>query len=395
MNAPDVLCLNCGSSSLKFSLYAMQAAGESLRHEGSVEGIGLEGGRLEIFDGIEKAHAEVSDGSSDHGAALKRILDALHGRGCSTFAAAGHRVVHGGPDRSGPARIDSLLLDELRARVPTAPLHLPQELLVIDAMADRWPDLPQVACFDTAFHRRLPETAQRFPLPRQLFDDGVRRYGYHGLSYEFVVETLAEASRGRVIIAHLGHGSSLVALQDGRPVDTTMGFTPTGGVMMATRSGDLDPGVLLQLLRRPGWDRERIDRLVNREAGLLGVSGSSADMRRLLELRRSDARADQAVSMFCRSVRKAIGALASELGGLDLLVFTGGIGERAAPVRDEICRGLAYLGVRSSGAEAPAGPGRAGVGVRVIETQENRIIARRTWGLVFGPGAQGTSAALP
>jgi acetate kinase len=359
----DILCLNCGSSSLKFSIYTVCDESESLRDQGSLEGIGLGTGELEIHD--------------ERGTTL--LLDALQEREFPEVDAVGHRVVHGGPDRTGPARIDSALLDELRARVPLAPLHLPQEIRVIEATAARWPALPQVACFDTAFHRRMPEIAQRLPLPRRLFDEGVRRYGYHGLSYEYVRQALGEDAQGRVIIAHLGHGSSLVALRDGEPIDTTMGFTPIGGVMMATRSGDLDPGVLLHLLDHEGWDGARLARLVNREAGLLGVSGLSADMQRLLELRGRDSNADQAVTMFCRSVRKAIGALAAELGGLDLLVFTGGIGERAPAVRREICQGLEHLGVLPGADGEPR--------VRVVPTNENLMIARQTWNLLFGPGA--------
>ena len=383
----DILCLNCGSSSLKFSIYTVHGEGESLRDRGSVEGIGFGTGGLEIRDARGTALLKSEDGSSDHGAALQLLLDALRERGFSEVDAAGHRVVHGGPDRQGPARIDSALLDELRARVPLAPLHLPQELLVIEATAARWPGLAQVACFDTAFHRGMPEIAQRFPLSRRLFDEGVRRYGYHGLSYEYVRQALGEDAQGRVIIAHLGHGSSLVALRDGEPIDTTMGFTPSGGVMMATRSGDLDPGVLLHLLDHEGWDGARLARLVNREAGLLGVSGLSADMRRLLELRGRDSNADQAVTMFCRSVRKAIGALAAEVGGLALLVLTGGIGESAPAVRREICQGLEHLGVLPSEDGEPRSSGGAPCSVRVVPTNENLMIARQTWNLISGPGA--------
>lgn len=371
MDAADILCLNCGSSSLKFALYAVDPGGESLRCQGSVEGIALAEGRLEIHDGSGTALVASEDRSADHRAALHRLLDALAERGLSEAAAIGHRVVHGGPDRTGPARVDAVLLDELRARVPMAPLHLPQALLVLEATAARWPARPQVACFDTAFHRRMPEIAQRLPLPRALFDEGVLRYGYHGLSYEYVLQTLGEDAAGRVVVAHLGHGSSLVAVKDGRPIHTTMALTPSGGVMMGTRSGDLDPGVLLHLLENKGWDAPRLARLVHREAGLLGVSGRTADMRRLLELREHDAHADQAVEMYCRSIRRAIGALAAELGGLDLLVFTGGIGERAHVLRQEICQGLAHLGVEEGGAR-----------VRVVPTHENLMIARQTWRLL-------------
>ncbi len=381
----DILCLNCGSSSLKFSLYSISDERESIRDRGSVEGIGAGTTGLEVRDERGTVLARSKDGSSDHDAALSLLLDALGKKGVSRIDAAGHRVVHGGPDRAGPARIDAALIDELRTRIPMAPLHLPQELRVIEATAARWPGLPQVACFDTAFHRHMPEVSQRLPLPRWLFDEGVRRYGYHGLSYEYVRQALGDDVRGRVIIAHLGNGSSLVALRDGRPIDTTMGFTPTGGVVMGTRSGDLDPGVLLHLLGRPGWDRARLAGLVNHEAGLLGVSGRSADMRRLLELRGAEPEADQAVRMFCRSVRMAIGALATELGGLDLLVFTGGIGERASSIRREICEGLEHLGVVCEDGASPSS-GRTSARVRVVPTDENLMIARHTRNLVFREG---------
>ncbi len=386
--ASEILCLNCGSSSLKFALYTVHGGGESLRAGGAVEGIGLGTGALEIRDEDGRVLGTSQDDSSDHDAALQLLFQTLRERGLSQIDAAGHRVVHGGPDRNGPARIDAALLDELRARFPLAPLHLPQELRVIEATAARWPALPQVACFDTAFHRDMPEVSRRLPLPRSLFDDGVQRYGFHGLSYEYVRDALGDDVKGRVIIAHLGNGSSLVALRDGRPIDTTMGFTPTGGVMMGTRTGDLDPGVLLHLQDHRGWDAARLARLVNHEAGLLGVSGASADMRRLLELRTHDPHADQAVRMFCRSIRRAIGALATELGGVDLLVFTGGIGEHAEPVRREICQGLAHLGVRldrDPGASARA-PAPAPCRVLVVPTDENRVIARQTRRVVFDAG---------
>ncbi len=377
----DILCLNCGSSSLKFAIYTVSDAGERLRYRGSVEGIGIQA--LEVRDENQTLLSKAEDGASDHDAALQLLFEVLHQDGCSEVGAVGHRVVQGGSERAEAARIDTDLIDELRTLVPIAPLHLPQEIRVIEATAARWPALPQVACFDTAFHRRMPELAQRFPLPRRLFDEGVRRYGYHGLSVEYVVQALGNDVRGRVIIAHLGNGSSLTALRDGQPIDTTMGLTPIGGVMMGTRSGDLDPGVLLHLLEHHHWDGPRVARLVTCEAGLLGVSEQSSDMRRLLELRGTDPRADQAVTMFCRSVRKAIGALATELGGLDLLVFTGGIGERAPEVRREICAGLEHLGVSSAEGESAAFPSQATARVRVVPTDENLIIARQTWNLLF------------
>lgn len=378
MTVARVLCLNCGSSSLKFAIYTPNGEGEALRCHGSVDGIGLDQGRLEICDDRGATLVTSQDPSSDHGAALEQVLAALAAHELAEVDAVGHRVVHGGPLRTGPARVDPALLEELRGRIEHAPLHLPQEIRMIEATVARWPGLPQVACFDTAFHRRMPEHAQRLPLPASLLEAGVRRYGFHGLSYEYVVQTLGDEVRGRVVVAHLGHGSSLSGLLDGRPMYTTMGFTPTGGVMMSTRSGDLDPGVLLHLLDARGWEPARVARLVNEEAGLLGVSGRSADMRRLLELREQDARADQAVAMYCSAVRRAIGALAAELGGLDLLVFTGGIGEHAPSVRDEICRGLGHLGVGSTASTERRSR------VRVVPTNENLMIARHTWQIVFG-----------
>ncbi len=272
-------------------------------------------------------------------------------------------------------------MESLRKLAPLAPLHLPSELSVIEAVSAHFPALPQVVCFDTAFHHRMPEEARRLPLPRALWDAGIRRYGFHGLSYEYIVWRLGPAARGRTIIAHLGNGASMAAVRNGLPVDTTMGLTPAGGFMMGTRSGDLDPGVLLYLLREKDYDSERLDRLVNDESGLLGVSGLSSDMKTLLERRGREPAAAQAVAMFCCQLRKHIGALAAALGGLDTLVFTGGIGERAAPVRWEACQGLDHLGLRldaesnAAHADTISRPDSRCV-VRVIPTQEDLMIAR-------------------
>jgi acetate kinase len=291
----------------------------------------------------------------------------------------GHRIVHGGPDRDGPALVDGPLLDELRRLVPFAPLHLPPEIDAIEDIARRLPGVPQVACFDTAFHRRLPAVAQHLPLPRSQWDAGVRRYGFHGLSYEYISASIGAASLGRVVIAHLGSGSSMVALRDGQPVHTTMGLTPTGGLMMATRPGDLDPGVMVYLARQ-SHDTERIDRLVNDEAGLLGVSGSTADMRRLLAARSSgDTDAELAVDMFVRSVSMNVGALAAVLGGVDVLVFTGGIGAQAGAIRVEACAPLAHLGVLVDDDGFDAG---GSVRVLVRTTDEEMVIARQAGAIV-------------
>jgi acetate kinase len=348
-----------------------------------VERIGLADGRLWVKSGSGETRTDIAGDFPDPGAAARAALGALKTLGLPRSDAAGHRLVHGGPDHSAPERVDAQLIAALRALVPFAPLHLPAQIDIIEAVATQRPDLPQVVCFDTAFHHRMPDVARRLPLPRAIWDAGIRRYGFHGLSYEYIVDTLGASARGRTIIAHLGNGASMAAVRDGQPLDTTMGFTPTGGFMMGTRSGDLDPGVLLYLMLHKGYDAAAIERLVNHEAGLLGVSGISADMQTLLEQRAHAPHAAEAVELFCYQVRKHIGQLAAALGGLDTLVFTGGIGEHAAPVRWEICTGLAHLGTRldpeRNNEHAPviSAPGSPCT-VRVIATDEDLMIARHT-----------------
>jgi len=321
-----VLAVNCGSSSLKWALFDGDRC--------------VQGGSVAVA------------APATHADAVRAALEQL-----PAPDAVGHRLVHGGPSLQAPARIDAAVLAALGEAVPFAPLHLPPAIAAIEAVAERHPQLPQVACFDTAFHRTLPEVARRFPLPERIDALGVRRYGFHGLSYEWAISQVG--ARGRVVIAHLGNGASLCAVRDGVSIDTTMGLTPAGGIMSGTRSGDIDPGVLLFLLER--MPVKEVARLVDRESGLLGVSGATSDMKALLAS--SDPRARLAVEMFCTQVRKAVGALAAALGGLDLLVFTGGIGEHAAPVRERICAGLAHLG---------------GFEVRVVAADEERMIALHT-----------------
>lgn len=373
----DVLCLNSGSSSLKFAVYRMSDSEEALGVEGAFEGIGIERGRLWIRDGAGASLEERNLPLADHGEAIRALQDAFERGTLTRPGAVGHRVVHGGSEFRAPALLTPRLRAKLEDLVRFAPLHLPSELAAIRALAEAHPDLPQVACFDTAFHRGIPELALRLALPRQLWDEGVRRYGFHGLSYEYVVEALGSELPERVVIAHLGNGASLVALRGGAPLDTTMGFTPTGGVMMGTRSGDLDPGVLLYLMREKGLDAEGLSELLNHRSGLRGVSETSSDMKTLLQSRGSDPRADQAIRMFCYQVRKQIGALAAALGGLDLLVFTGGIGERAGAVREEICDGLQHLGVPTD-PEASGHSRAPGCRVLVVATNEELMIARHT-----------------
>ena len=375
-----ILCVNAGSSSLKIAIRVVGA--DTPLAGGAVESIGRDDARLWLqgADGtlaLDERHAV-----EDHARATALALDGLERIGAPVPDAVGHRIVHGGRRLVDATLIDGNVLAELRTLVALAPLHLPPQIDAIEAVSARTPRLRQVACFDTAFHRRMPEIAQRFPLPEWAWESGICRYGFHGLSFEHAVDVLGGA-RGRVVIAHLGNGASLAAVRDGAPLDTTMAFTPAAGIMMGTRPGDLDPGVLVHLARHRGMGPAEIDRLINLESGLVGVSGTTSDMRSLVEARASDPRAALAVDMFCRSARKAIGALAAVLGGLDQLVFTGGIGERAGVIRDEICRGLEHLGIsldEDANAADAATVSRADSPcvVRVIPAGEDVVIARQT-----------------
>jgi len=383
-----ILSVNSGSSSLKFAVYRLTDTHEERLVHGAVEGIGLDGGRLWIRDSCGEVLADIRREFRGYWAAAAGMSAAAADLGLPTPAAAGHRVVHGGPYRSNPQRVDRSLLADLKRLVPFAPLHLPGAIQGIEAIAKRFPRMPQVACFDTAFHRRIPDVAQRFPLSSDLWDQGIRRYGFHGLSFEYIMSVLGTASKGGVVIAHLGNGASLAAVRDGQPLDTTMGFTPTGGLMMGTRSGDLDPGVLLHLMNEKGYTAADINATVNSRAGLLGVSAMSSDMKTLLDHRQHEPRAAQAVELFCYQLRKHIAAMTAVTGGLDTLVFTGGIGERAAPVRWEVCQGLDYLGIRldpqrnAENADTISEAGSAST-VRVIPTNEDLMIARHARVLLF------------
>lgn len=360
-----VLVLNAGSATLKHAVLDVDAAGVVSARRGAT--VDLDG------DG----HAE----------AALRAIDALN----DGIQAVGHRMVHGGPRHAAPARVDDALRAELDRLAGLAPLHLPPQVTVLDGARRRLPGLPHVACFDTAFHRGMPETAQRLPLPERYWNAGVRRYGFHGLSYESLMDALGDDAAGRrVVLAHLGNGASMAAVHDRRPVDTTMALTPAGGLVMGTRTGDIDPGVLIHLLRTEHLDAEGMESLVTRRAGLRGVSGTTSDMRTLLDRRPADPAAARAVAMFCRTARMHVGALAAAMGGLDVLVFSGGIGEHAAPVRAEICAGLEHLGVAVDPARNALGPGRispddAPCDVRVIPTDEERVIAVATARVAAGP----------
>jgi acetate kinase len=364
----DVVCLNCGSSSVKGARYAVRD-GEARRvDEAAIDGL------TASDDG-----ASVRDAATN---VFRRLIDD-HG----PVSAVGYRVVHGGPKLRDPVVLDDSVMAELRSVIPFAPLHLPAALGAIDGVRAAAPSIPQVACFDTAFHATLPEVAWRLPIPQELSDLGIRRYGFHGLSYEYIVGAVGAETLGRAVVAHLGNGASLAAIDDGRSVATSMGLTPTGGIPMGTRSGDLDPGVLVHLAREQSYDARRLEALVDDESGLLGLGGAS-DMRELLERReRGDAAATLAVEVFCTRVAMEIGAYATVLGGLDTVVFTAGIGEKAVAVRTEVCRRLSHLGVTvdESANEQQAAvisTDTGAVTVRVVPTDEDAVIARHTVALV-------------
>jgi acetate kinase len=389
-----VLTLNSGSSSLKFAVFEM-ASREDLVFSGSVERIGLRGGRFYARDPEDKPLVEERVELPDHDAAIKTLFDWLQkGLAGRKLDAVGHRVVHGGVQYCQPCRINPELIESLEMLVRLAPEHLPHEIKVIQAVDRQYPTIPQVACFDTSFHRRMPDVAQRIPLPRSLWHEGVRRYGFHGLSYEYILHKLAEvagpdAANGRLIVAHLGNGSSMAAIHGGRSLDTTMGLTPAGGLVMGTRSGDLDPGVLVYLLLEKQRTPAAVDYLVNQAGGLIGVSACSSDMRDLLQRQADDAHAAQAIELYCYQAKKFVGALATVLGGLDTFVFTAGIGAGSAAIRARICQGLEFLGIRLD-------PGRndanepiiscdgSPVAVRVMKTNEESMIARHTCSLLNG-----------
>jgi len=378
--SPCILTLNSGSSSLKFAVYEF-AESERRVTSGAVDRIAAP--RPASAAGVDDAAAERAR-AAEHDDAIERVI--RHVEEQSLFArivAVGHRLVHGGARYRAPVRVTPAVLDTLRELRGLAPEHLPQQLLAVAAVSRRAPALPQVACFDTAFHAGMPRVAQWYGLPRRLSESGVVRYGFHGLSYEYVAGELRRlgALGRRTVVAHLGNGASMCALLDGESVDTSMGLTPIGGLLMSSRSGDLDPGVLLYLMRERGMSVAEANAAVAAGGGLLGVSETSSDMRDLLAREATDARAADAIAMFCYQARKTVGAYAAALGGLDTLVFTGGIGEHAAPIRARICEGLEHLGVHVEPARnerhaeviSPAGSAAA---VRVMATQEELTIAR-------------------
>ena len=389
----SIAVLNAGSSSIKFSLFDLADGAIDLVARGQVEGLGTPSAAFAAKDAAGASlgtHEWGPAATPDHAAAVRHLIGFLREMGGEReIAAVGHRVVHGGMRYSQPVRVDAALLAELDAFVPLAPLHQPHNLAPIRAIAAEAPGLPQVACFDTAFHRAQPPLAQAFALPASITDRGVRRYGFHGLSYEYIASALpavdAAAARGRVVVAHLGNGASMCAMHGCRSVASTMGFTAVDGLMMGTRTGALDPGVVLYMMDELGMDARAIEKLIYRESGLLGVSGVSSDMRTLLAS--EDPRAAFAIDLFCYRAQRELGSLAAALGGLDALVFTGGIGEHAAPIREKIVRGAEWLGLELDPKANAANrtcltTPDSDVPAYVIPTNEELMIARQARAVV-------------
>jgi acetate kinase len=392
-----ILVINCGSSSVKFALFAMGDPLPRLR-SGAIERIGLANGRFRAIDTDGAIAIDDARDIASHDEALALLLDAIdrHPSG-PPLAAVGHRVVHGGPECDCPVLVTAALEARLRQLVPLAPLHQPHNLAGIAAVRSVRPGLPQVASFDTAFHHTLPRLATLTALPRALHGEGIRRYGFHGLSYEYVVNALhlngVDVDGERIIVAHLGNGASMCALKDGRSVETTMGFSTLTGLPMGTRCGDLDPGIILYLLAEKGMTVERIQRLLYEESGLLGLSGVSRNMQDLLALP-ADPAALEAIEVFCYQARRHLAALTATLGGLDRLVFTGGIGANAPAIRRNICEGLEYLGIaldnnRNTNGARVMSADASRVVIQAFPTDEEQMIARHVWQvLVAQPAAQ-------
>lgn len=387
-----ILTVNSGSSSVKFALYAMEER-ETRLFSGSMERIGLQAGTFQVHDANGTAIIDDACELPDHAAAFTHLFARLRRAAPEReLDAVGHRLVQGGAAHRQPQVVTPALIATLRTLIPLAPDHLPHELQAMHAVSRQYPDLPQVACFDTAFHRQMPAVAQIYPLPRTLGQQGVIRFGFHGLSYEYIMCELtalagADVAQGRIIIAHLGNGASMAAIQHGKSMETSMGFTPTGGLVMSTRPGDLDPGVMLYLLQEQGMSPAAVNHLLNQQSGLLGVSGISSDMKELLDHEQKNEHAAQAIELFCYQAKKYLGAFTALLGGLDTLIFTAGIGEQAPEIRRRICDGLAFLGItvaaEPNAANAPIiSPPANPVTIRVMKTDEELMIARHTYRLM-------------
>ncbi len=381
-----ILTINSGSSSIKFALFEMNGSLNRVL-AGKFDRIGLSGAALKVVDPKTDKKEERAIQAPDHASCVRPLIELIEERMCNAVLnAIGHRIVHGGPRYREPQRVDAAMLEELQRLSPYDPEHLPSEIALMESLAESYVDVPQIACFDTAFHRELPPVARLLPIPRKYAAKGVQRYGFHGLSYAYLMgelERLAgtEAAHGRVILAHLGNGASMAAVQNGRCMDTTMAFTPAAGLVMSTRSGDIDPGLVAYLARTENMTTEQFHEMINAKSGLLGISEISPDMRDLLEREKADERAAEALAIFCQQAKKWIGALAAVLGGLDTLVFAGGIGENAPVIRARICDGLSFLGIeidpkRNEASAETITTDNSGATARVIRTDEEIYMAK-------------------
>lgn len=391
----SILTFNAGSSSLKIGVFDTKKSLAALA-SASIEGIGQ---KTQTFMSTQLSDVSTSSSNvscTNHTEAASYALQWLKNIDLIPLdvSAVGHRIVHGGALYHSAQLVSQQMLDDIRPLAEIDPEHMPASLATIEKIQESLPNVPHVVCFDTAFYRDLPKVASRLPLPRKYHDLGLRRYGFHGLSYKYLLQEFrsnegVDAANGRIIFAHLGSGASLCATKHGSPVDTTMGFSPAGGIPMSTRSGDIDPSVAWFLHRTAGQSPSQIQKTLSQESGLLGVSGSTSDMRTLLELQQTDQRASEAVELFCYSVAKSIGSLSVTIGGLDSLVFSGGIGERSAEIRQRVCSNLKYLGVvldddRNANSERLISRLGSPAGVHVIPTNESQMIARETELIVKG-----------
>jgi acetate kinase len=386
-SANTVLAINSGSSTLKFGLFAREGDEERALVRGSAEGIGKDSGKLEIFDGDGKSLRSEQKKYASQKEALSHVTDSLASLGIAQPIAVGHRIVHGGPKLRDHVRITPEVLRTLNESVHFAPLHIPTSLDLIRSAEAVYPTLPQFACFDTAFHKTLPETAYHYPLPEKYLEQGVRRYGFHGLSYASIVHRLGAELKPRTVVAHLGNGASLAALHDGKSVDTSMGLTPTGGIPMGTRTGDLDPGVLLYILRTEKLDTNALESMLNHKSGLAALGGTS-DMRELLKSEENgDHAATLAIDIFCGAIARTVAEFAISLGGLEMLVFAGGIGEHSPQIRANVCARLGILSIdldasRNNASEPVISSDSSHVAVRIVPAQEEMQMAREVRALL-------------
>ncbi len=393
MTGPDprgdtVLALNSGSSSLKFGLYRVGPSLTETLLSGEAEAIGGENSRFSVRDRQGDVSLSETLPMPGQREAIARIGRLLTESGAPAPSAIGHRIVHGGPKLRRHCLIDDRVLGELGAAAVFAPLHTPAALAVIRFALDHFPGLPQAACFDTAFHAGMPDVARVLPLPKTFLAEGIQRYGFHGLSCESILDQLGDDAPDRLVIAHLGNGASITAVKAGKSIDTSMGLTPTGGVIMGTRAGDLDPGILIYLMREKKYDAAMLEELIDHRSGLLGISGVAGDMRSLHEAATSNDDARLAVAMFCRSACKQVAAMIAALDGIDLLVFTGGIGEHDSDARAAICAGLSWIGVtldqaRNRSATNPVSAPASRCPVLVLPSREDEQIARHAWALAL------------